>query len=157
MKGDRFHMNKKVGLTILLLLILILAVTIYFLLHDNPEHRAEEAVNVFYSYEQNGEYAASWAMFHPLMQKKFPKADYIEDRAHVFMNHFGVTSFTYSLGDASEVHDWQMDKESDAIDIVYKVTVSQVYEGKYGKFTIVQDVYVTWLDEEWRVLWDYNF
>lgn len=158
-KGDRFYMNKKVsgkGLAIILLFILIIAAVIFFLFNNASGHQAEEAVNEFYSYEQDGSYAESWAMFHPLMQEKFLKGDYIEDRAHVFMNHFGVTSFTYSLDDVSEVHNWQMDEKSEKIDHAYKVTVTQVFKGKYGNFMIVQDVYVTLMDDQWKVLWDYN-
>ncbi|MBP1970688.1 hypothetical protein J2Z83_002824 [Virgibacillus natechei] len=34
--------------------------------------------------------------------------------------------------------------------------VAQKFNGKYGNFTIVQDVYVTLVEEEWRVMWDYG-
>ena len=152
-------MNNKVsgkGLILILVFIFIIAAAIYFLFMKPAKHQAEAAVNEFYRYEQDGAFSESWAMFHPSMQEKFPKADYIEDRAHVFMNHFGVTSFTYTLDDVSKVKNWKMDEEAEAIDLAYKVTVSQVFTGKYGKFTIVQDVYVTLMDEEWKVLWDYN-
>lgn len=148
-------MNKKVLISCLLFA-LVIAATIYFLFNHSTEHKAEEAVKAFYTYEQDGAFSESWAMFHPSMQKKFPKADYIEDRAHVFMNELGVSTFTYTLDDVSEVHDWQMDDESEAIEDAYKVTVLQEFSGKYGNFTIVQDVYVTPMDGEWKVLWDYN-
>lgn len=149
-------LGKGLLLLLVLLLFLITALTIYFFSNKSPEELAKEAVNTFYNYEQKGAFSDSWEMFHPLMQDKFSKVDYLQDRVHVFMNHFGVTTFTYTLGNASEVQNWKMAEDAETIDLVYQVTVSQVYKGKYGNFTIVQDVYVTALDGEWRVLWDYN-
>lgn len=152
-------MNKRAsgkGIIILLLLFLIIAATIYLFSNNSPKDQAKEAVDAFYSFEQEGAFSDSWAMFHPWMQEKFPKEDYLQDRAHVFMNHFGVSTFTYTLGDVSEIQDWKMDDEAESIDQVYQVTVSQLFKGKYGNFTIVQDVFVTEFDEEWKVLWDYN-
>lgn len=144
------------GLVVILLVFFMITASVFLLFVKSSKNQAKAAVNEFYSYEQDGAYAASWEMFHPLMQEKFPKADYLEDRAHVFMNQFGVHSFTYTLDDVSKVHNWQMDEESEAIDLAYKVTVSQVFKGKYGNFTIIQDVYATLIDDEWKVLWDYN-
>lgn len=143
---------------IVLLLVVTLGIgfTIYLLIDKTPEDYAVEAVDMFYAYEQDGAFSDSWAMFHPLMQEKFDKGHYLQDRAHVFMNHFGVTTFTYSLDEAVEVKNWKIEEGAEPIDLVYKVTVTQEYKGKYGRFRIVQDVYATMVEEEWKVLWDYN-
>ncbi|MFD2761116.1 hypothetical protein [Lentibacillus juripiscarius] len=133
-----------------------LGVTIYLFLYTSPEERAAEVVETFYTYEQDGAFSDSWAMFHPFMQEKFPKGHYLQDRAHVFMNHFGVTTFSFTVGEAVEMNNWKPAKEAEPMDEVYKVPVSQMYKGKYGNFTLVQNVFVTEVDGEWKVLWDYK-
>lgn len=143
-------------LLFLLLLIMITAATFYFFNSKSPKNLAMEAVSIFYSFEQDGAFSDSWAMFHPLMQEKFPKVDYLQDRPHVFLKHFDVTTFSYTVEEVSEIKSWQMEEGAAPIDLVYQVTVSQVFNGKYGNFTIVQQVFVTELDGEWRILWDYN-
>jgi len=146
----------KKGIGIGFLVLILIIVMIYFLIGKSPEDHAKAAIEVFYAFEQDGAYSDSWEMFHPLMQEKFEKGHYLQDRAHVFMNHFGVTTFEYTVEDATEVTEWQMDEEAEPIDTVYEATVSQVYKGKYGNFTLVQEVFAVELDGEWRILWDYN-
>ncbi|MFC4557652.1 hypothetical protein ACFO3D_05445 [Virgibacillus kekensis] len=145
-------------LRIILVCVAIIAggLTVYFLINKTPEEYAVETVNQFYRFEQDGDFSDSWEMFHPLMKEKFSKGHYLQDRAHVFMNHFGITTFSYSLSEAVELKNWKLEKDAKPIDLVYKVTVSQVFKGKYGRFTLVQDVYTTLVDGEWKVLWDYN-
>ncbi|MFD1037576.1 hypothetical protein ACFQ3N_03940 [Virgibacillus byunsanensis] len=145
------------GLIILLLVVMVgIASTVYILYILSPERQAEKAVDSFYTFEQDGAFSSSWAMFHPFMQEKFDKAHYIQDRAHVFMNHLGVTTFSFTIDDTQEIRNWKIDKDREAIDIVYNVTVAQHYQGKYGNFTLVQNVYATKLEGEWRLLWDYK-
>ena len=67
------------------------------------------------------------------MKQKFTKGHYIQDRAHVFMNHFGIDTFTYTLSKPKKLKSWKMSKE---IMDVYKFTVIQTFEGKYGNFDI---------------------
>ncbi|GAA0591684.1 hypothetical protein GCM10009001_04770 [Virgibacillus siamensis] len=141
---------------VLMAIILGLGVALYFYVDKSPGEIAVETVDKFYAFEQTGDFSDSWDMFHPLMKKKFAKGPYIQDRAHVFMNHFGVTTFSYSVGDATKIKNWKMKKDADPIDVVYKVTVSQVFKGKYGNFTLVQNVFTTQVDGEWKVLWDYK-
>ncbi|WP_404454896.1 hypothetical protein LG329_06490 [Virgibacillus necropolis] len=148
--------SRGIGFIFLILVTVIISITIYFLINKSPEEQAVQAVDSFYTFEQDGAFSDSWAMFHPLMKDKFGKGHYIQDRAHIFMNHFGVTTFTYTLSEAVEVKNWKLEKGAEAIGVVYKVTVTQVYEGKYGNFSIVQDVYVTVVEGEWKVLWDYR-
>ncbi|WP_373893502.1 hypothetical protein ACUL41_05040 [Virgibacillus natechei] len=146
------------GLLFVFLLVMIIAiiVTVYILRTTSPERQAETAVEAFYTFEQEGAFSDSWEMFHPLMQEKFSKAHYLENRPHVFMNHFDVTTFTYSISDAQKVNNWKMEADAEPIDVVYHVQVSQHFNSKYGNLTIVQDVYVVMWEEEWRVMWDYG-
>lgn len=146
------------GLLVVFLLVVITAIIagVYILRMTTPERQAEMAVDAFYTYEQEGAFSDSWEMFHPLMQEKFSKGHYLENRPHVFMNHFDVTTFTYSISDAQKMNDWAIEADAEPIDVVYYVQVSQNFNGKYGNFTIVQDVYVSMVEEEWRVMWDYG-
>ena len=95
-------------------------------------------------------------MFHPLMQKRFTKGHYIQDRAHVFLNHFGVETFDFTLGDAEKITNWKMTKDDEPLKLVYKVPVTIIYKGKYGNFSIKQDVFVAEEEGEWKILWDYK-
>jgi len=137
-------------------LFIIIFIFSFFSFSKSPKDQATKAINEFYTFEQSGNFSESWEMFHPLMQQKFDKGYYIQDRAHVFMNHFGVTTFTYSLNEPSEVTNWSMEGEDEPIDQAFQFTISQSYNSKYGNFKIVQNVYVTELEGEWRILWDYN-
>ncbi|RLL46760.1 hypothetical protein D8M04_06030 [Oceanobacillus piezotolerans] len=145
---------------ILLLIIFLSAVTLLiFILSSlffSEKRQAEQAVDQFYEYEQNGLFSESWEMFHPLMQDKFPKGEYLEDRPHVFFNHFGVSTFSYSINEISKVEDWYMEEGSTVIPVAYKVSISQRFKSKYGNFSIYQSVYATEVDGEWRILWNYH-
>ncbi|MFD2637344.1 hypothetical protein [Piscibacillus salipiscarius] len=153
-------MRKGNGKAFLILILLVAIVVLFFMSFVNfkksPEEEATETVHKFYQFEQDGAFSHSWELFHPLMQKKFEKGYYIQDRAHVFMNHFGVQSYTYSLSGPTEVQDWSMESGAEVIERLYKFEIAKTYKGKYGNFTIVQDVYATELEDGWRVLWDYN-
>ncbi|MDQ1144244.1 hypothetical protein QE429_001071 [Bacillus sp. SORGH_AS 510] len=113
-------------------------------------------VEEFYSYEQEGDFANSWALFHSSMKKKFSKGNYIQDRAHVFMNHFGVETFSYTMGELEELKDWKMSKTGPSLKNVYKVPITQTYKGKYGNFDLKQEVFVVEEKGKWTILWDYN-
>ncbi|WP_096274071.1 hypothetical protein [Paucisalibacillus globulus] len=143
-------------LLILIIISLLSCYLFYTFFLNTPSNQAENAVEEFYSYEQEGAFSDSWEMFHPFMKERFEKGHYLQDRAHVFLNHFGVNTFTFSIEDAEVVHDWQIEEDAETIDEVYHIPVTQYYQGKYGNFSIVQDVYVTNLDEEWTILWDYK-
>ena len=138
---------------------LVLAAMILFafkFLFSSSEKQAKETAEGFYSYEQEGEFSSSWELFHSNMKKKFTKGHYIQDRAHVFMNHFGVDTFTYTLSKPEKLKSWRMSKEDTAIKDVYKLTVIQTFKGKYGNFDIEQDIYVGKEKDEWTIMWDYN-
>ena len=123
---------------------------------SSPGRQANAVVKSFYTYEQEGNFHASWSLFHSLMQERFEKGPYMQDRAHVFMNHFGVDSFTFDVSKPEKLEDWQISNDADPLGLTYRMTVSQFYESKYGNFTIYQQVFVVMEEGEWRVLWDYN-
>lgn len=135
---------------------LVLFAALISRLVPDGEKKAEEAVRKFYQYEQKGNFSESWDMFHPLMQERFSKGHYIQDRAHVFLNHFGVDTFDVVLGDAEKMDRWKMTGEAEPLEDVYKVPVTMVYKGKYGNFNIQQDVFAVKEEGEWKILWDYK-
>lgn len=140
----------------LVIIVLLFSGLVYFFVFQTPSNQAKKAVEKFYEYEQDGSFSESWEMFHPYMKERFEKGDYLQDRAHVFFQHFGVNSFTFTLKKAELVRNWQIEEDAEPIEEVYKVTVTQYYQGMYGNFEIVQDVYTTLLDGKWTVLWDYK-
>lgn len=143
--------------TIVLMAGVILSGIILFLLfQQSPEEQATEAVEAFYTYEQNADFTDSWEMFHPYMKERFTKTHYLQERAHVFMDHFDVDTFAFTVGSATEMENWQPEEEEDPIEEVYNVPVEMHYKGKYGNFTLAQDVYATEVDDEWTILWDYK-
>lgn len=126
------------------------------LMWSSPVDEAWDVVDEFYAYEQEGEFSSSWKLFHSKMKERFSKGYYIQDRAHVFMNHFGVETFTYTLSEAEEIANWKLSKDAAAFPKAFVVTVEQTFKGKYGNFVITQEVFVVKEKEEWKVLWDYN-
>ena len=148
-------MNNKLGLFVIIL-IGSMAIGIIVFIQFSPSHQAKSVVKEFYNYEQEGKFADSWELFHSQMKNKFEKGHYLQDRAHVFMNHFGVTSFEYTLSGVDKVTNWKMSEDSKPIHTVYRVTVTQTYKGKYGNFDINQEVFATEEKDEWKILWNYN-
>lgn len=122
----------------------------------SPSDQAEAVVEEFYQYEQAGEFANSWSLFHSAMKERFSKGHYIQDRAHVFMNHFGVETFSYTLGKPEKLKTWKMFETGPAIKNVYLVPVTQIYKGKYGNFNLEQEVFAVEEKDKWKILWDYN-
>ncbi|MEW9677574.1 hypothetical protein ABRT01_15535 [Lentibacillus sp. L22] len=148
--------GKVIGIMILLFTAIALATGGYFYFRQSPEDMAQKAVDTFYTYEQDGAFSESWAMFHPQMKEKIDKVQYLQIRPHVFLNDFGVDTFTYTLGEPEKTEGWTMEEGAEPIDVAYKVTVTQTFKGKFGNFNIVQDVYTTLVKGEWTILWDYG-
>ena len=141
---------------LLLVVVLLVCYLVYTFILNTPANQAEEAVEEFYTYEQEGAFSNSWEMFHPYMKERFEKGHYLQDRAHVFLNHFGVNTFTFSIENAELIRNWQIEEDAEPIDEVYHVPVTMYYQGKYGNFAIIQDVYATNIDGGWTILWDYK-
>ena len=122
----------------------------------SDERQAKGVVREFYTYEQEGAFAESWELFHTVMKAKFPKGHYLQDRAHVFMNHFGVETFSFTISDEEKLDSWSIEKGAKPLKDVYKMTVIQTYKGKYGNFDLQQDVFAVKEKGEWKVLWSYQ-
>lgn len=140
--------------------VLLVCIVIVFMLIRkswfSPDKEAVAVVEEFYLYEQEGEFASSWNLFHSTMKVRFGKGHYIQDRAHVFMNHFGVETFDFRLSEPDKIDHWKMSKAGPAMKNVYKILVTQTYKGKYGNFDLKQEVFAVQEKDEWTILWDYN-
>ncbi|HAM80145.1 hypothetical protein [Ornithinibacillus bavariensis] len=152
----RNYQKRFLILFLIVMIIGMLAVVLFFTFVKSPSSKAKAAVEEFYAYEQDGNFAESWKMFHPFMKERLEKNQYIEDRVQALFNDNGVHTFSFTVDDPELIKNWQVDEDSEPIEEVYKTEVRQFFEGIFGNFEIVQSVYVTSLDGEWTVLWDYN-
>ncbi len=116
----------------------------------------QEVVTQFYQYEQAGDFGSSWELFHPLMKEKFSKNDYIQRRAHTFMQDFGVETFDFQLGEAMIESSWKMSPPSPVMTDVTRIPVTLLYHSVFGDLKIQQDVYLTKEKEQYQVLWPYS-
>lgn len=137
---------------------IVLLFIIFRLLSSHANSEAYKVVDQFYSLEQGSNFAASWELFHPYMQSKFSKNGYIQERNHVFMQHFGVTTFDYNIGKPKKLTNWSISNppELPLIDQVYKFPVTKQYKSKFGTFNIVQNVYAANHEGKWVILWSYK-
>lgn len=147
--------SERVFILGVIVFLLIIIVALPFTLFSDRGN-AKDFVQQFYEFEQNGDFAQSWELFHPEMQAKFKKSTYIQDRAHVFMNHFGADSFSFDVSKGDKLQNWQMEEGGETFGTVQQFVVRKAYIGKYGNFEFVQQVFVVKVDKEWRLLWDYN-
>ncbi len=122
----------------------------------SPSYKPKKVVAAFYTHEQRGNFSNSWELLHPLMKERWSKTEFMTDRLHVFVGHFGTDTFQFSIGESRKIKDWKMTEEATPVDEAYKFNVIQTYRGKYGKFSFVQEVYVVKEEDEWKILWDYN-
>ncbi|WP_449537998.1 hypothetical protein [Ferdinandcohnia sp. Marseille-Q9671] len=148
----------RVPIQLILLTVGAIILFIFFLslFRSSPEEDAKELVHSFYKYEQDADFGSSWELFHPLMQERFDKADYIQQRNHVFVGHFGTDTFKYTVEDVEQVDSWQMAKNTTTFQDVYKVPITQTYKSTYGTFTIHQDVFIVREDGDLTILWSYH-
>ncbi|WP_342433097.1 hypothetical protein [Neobacillus sp. FSL H8-0543] len=146
------------GILLGILLVVVTVVVFLFLRGSllSPGKQAIAAVEEFYQNEQVGEFSGSWGLFHSTMRERFSKGHYIQDRAHVFMNHFGVETFTYTLSKPEKVDNWKMSKKGPVMKNVYKFLVTQTYKGKYGNFDLKQEVIAVEEKGKWKIAWDYK-
>lgn len=147
---------KRLIIGILLIISLVIVFQFKRWTFFSPGRQAKEVVEQFYHYEQEGDFSKSWELFHPVMKEKFTKSNYLQVRAHVFMQDFGVDTFTYKVQKPEELKNWKMSKTGPFMKIVYKVLITQNYKGKFGNFEVNQEVFVVKDKGEWKVVWDYN-
>ncbi|MFS0723892.1 hypothetical protein [Paenibacillus sp. 1P07SE] len=121
------------------------------------EAELARVVDAFYAFEQQGDFGSSWELFHSDMHARFTKESYIETRAHVFLNHFAVRTFSYTLDEPEFVGEWRMDARAGKLSHVYRVKARTVFDSPiFGLFELAQLCYIAQEDGEWRVLWDYR-
>jgi hypothetical protein len=118
--------------------------------------KPEKLVEQFFELEQEGDFGSSWELFHSQMKKRFNKDQYIQSRAHVFMQDMAAKSFSFELGDAKEIDEWRSAPDAPVLKNVQKITVYQTFNSRFGKFTIEHPCYVVKEKGEWKLLWDYN-
>ncbi|SEO14404.1 hypothetical protein SAMN05518847_10664 [Paenibacillus sp. OV219] len=126
------------------------------LFQSGDDEQAQAAVEQFYSFEQQGDYGSAWELFHPEMQQRFKKAEYIQNRAHIMMQDFGVNTFDVHIGSPSRVADWKMTEGAAPISVVYEFDVEELFHSQYGNFTIVQPCYAAYDSGKWKLLWSYE-
>lgn len=137
-------------------LIILLFLSVRGMLKATNEEEAVQIVEQFYDFEQEGDFGSSWELFHSLMKERYKKSDYVQTRAHVFMQHFGTNTFQYEMGEPERKFDVQLVEGTEALKEVYLITVTQIYHSSFGNFKIVQPVYAAEESGDWRVLWSFQ-
>lgn len=122
----------------------------------STKSKPEKLVEEFYEFEQDGDFGSSWDLFHSQMKQRFNKDQYIQSRAHIFMQDLQAKSFTFELGKSNDLQEWKGMDGAPTLKNVQEISVIQTYYGKFGKFVIEQPCYVVKEKGEWRLLWDYN-
>jgi hypothetical protein len=154
-----FPLRRRMRLPILISSSIALLVCVSLLLFPRTDAGGAEARKVaeqFYAYEQSGDFGSAWELLHPYLKSKFKKDAYIQTRAHVFMQDFGVSTFEVQLGEPKRLTGWKMTVDTPSIDLVYNIPVKLSYASKFGIFHITQDVFLAKEVEEWRLLWSYR-
>ncbi|REE92789.1 hypothetical protein A8990_10387 [Paenibacillus taihuensis] len=123
---------------------------------SGDDEQAQAAVEQFYEYEQQGDYGSAWELFHPEMQQRFNKAEYIQNRAHILMQDFGVNTFDVHIGSPTRIADWKMSADAAPIPLVYEFHVEESFHSEYGNFTINQPCFAAYESGKWKVLWSYE-
>ncbi|RKL68094.1 hypothetical protein CR203_06255 [Salipaludibacillus neizhouensis] len=133
------------------LLIILLLITF---ISSSPE---EKVVKEFYEYEQKQEFWNSYELFHPHMKKRFSRSKYIDQRAHIFVDHFDVDTYDLTIGSSKKIKEWQMSDDHQPLSNVYQIPVTKTYQSQFGKFSILQNVYAVKEEGEWHIMWDYHY
>jgi hypothetical protein len=148
--------RRKNPLILIMIAIAVLGISIASLVGSSKSN-PEDLVERFYKYEQAGDFGSSWELFHSQMQNRLTKDQYIQSRAHVFMQDMNAKDFTFKIGKVKELKQWKSLQEEPSLKNVNKITVYQTYSNsKFGKFTIEQFCYVVKEKGEWKLLWDFN-
>jgi hypothetical protein len=122
----------------------------------SSQKQPEAVVREFYEYEQQGDFGSAWELFHSAMKKRFPKNGYVTERSHIYMSHYGVTTFDFTVSNPEKIKNWKMTKDGPTIKEVYKVEVQQTFLSKFGTFTIQQYVYVVKEKDKWKIAWEFG-
>ncbi|MGE7182781.1 hypothetical protein ACQKKK_02020 [Peribacillus sp. NPDC006672] len=144
----------QLGALAIILLALAAGVCIIFLWPSGSKSVVED----FYEYESEAEFGKSWDLLSSEMKLRFPnRADYVQNRSHVFLQHMDVETFQYDIGRIKKVKNWSLDKGGRVHKTAFKIPVTQVFNSRFGVFKLEQECYVVKEKGEWRLLWDYQF
>ncbi len=138
----------------IIIVALFLFISVRFLF-DLGKNEPEDVISTFYHYEEEGDFGSAWELFHPVMQERFSKNVYVTERSHIYMSHYGITTFEYEIVVEEEIQNWKMAEDKDTFPTAYKMIVEQQFKSKFGNFTILQDVYAVQHEGEWRIVWEY--
>ncbi|TDL35277.1 hypothetical protein E2R51_06050 [Jeotgalibacillus sp. S-D1] len=148
------HRRNPFKLPIIMITIVGIIAFVIFLYPTDSE-RAFDVVEQFYTLEKQGEASASWDLFHAEMKNRFSKDQYIMMRSGLFVEQLQSDSFTFKLSEPKKIKNWQMTSNSTPL-TVFKIIVTLNLKSQFGNMDLIQYVYVTQEDKEWRILWDYN-
>lgn len=155
-RRNRNALLKKIGfIAIILILLWLIGRTIPYLFRADTPDEAAAVAEEFYKYEQTGDFGSSWELFHPLMKERFPKSTYVQNRAHIFMQHFGVETFELEMEKPEREFDVTVVDGVKPFSEAYRIRVTQKYSGTFGQFDIVQTCYLVEDGNEWTLLWYY--
>ncbi|MBD3921497.1 hypothetical protein H8B09_22205 [Paenibacillus sp. PR3] len=128
---------------------------LHLLFTTGRAEEAEHVVDKFYKLEQEGDYGSSWELLHSSMKEHFPKDEYIQKRAHIFMQDFKSDSYLYELGKSKALSSLQLKENGKDLELdhVYAVKVTQDFDTLYGPIQLVQMCYVAEENGEWSLLW----
>lgn len=91
------------------------------------------------------------------MKERFSKSKYIDQRSHIFVDHFGVDTYELDVGKSNKIKGWRMSEDHEPLTNVYEVPVTKTYQSQFGEFSIKQKVYAVEGNGEWYMMWNYSF
>ncbi|WP_342602376.1 hypothetical protein [Peribacillus sp. FSL E2-0159] len=92
-----------IGVLTAILMVLAAGACIIFLFPSGSKSVVED----FYEYESEAEFGKSWELLSSEMKQRFPnRADYVQNRSHVFLQHIDVETFQYDVGRTKIVKNW---------------------------------------------------
>ncbi|PYE48440.1 hypothetical protein HUB98_23245 [Paenibacillus barcinonensis] len=155
-RRNRNVLLQKIGFILFALLLLWLMVrSVPALFRADAPTDAAAVAEQFYKYEQMGDFGSSWELFHPLMKERFPKSAYVQNRAHIFMQHFGVKTFELEMEPPEREFDVEIIQGVKPFPEAYRIKVTQTYSGTFGQFDLVQTCYLVEDGKQWTLLWYY--
>lgn len=151
----RRRSSNKLLILFIVVLVIVLVIGFSNLFSSIGDQEPRDVVEDFYKAEQDGDFGSAWELLHPVMQKRFSKNAFVTERSHIYMSHYGVKTFSYTLGEEDEHKNWKMEKDSKAFPIAHSFEVEQTFKSKFGTFIVKQKVYVVLVNEEWKIVWEY--
>lgn len=123
---------------------------------QQPRAKAAEAVKGFYKYEQKGDYKSSWELFHSDMRNRFSDEQYSKMRSQLLTQDSFAKPYTFKISKLKAKKNWKSSGSNQVLPKVYVTTVTQTFNNDFGKYNIVQEVYIAKENGKYRILWGYN-